>query len=76
MITLEPNKTKRTNLKVLRAKHNVTQKDLARKLGVSPSTLSMIESGENTPSLELAYKIASIFGKSIEDIFFNEIKII
>lgn len=76
MITLEPNKTKRTNLKVLRAKHNVTQKDLARKLGVSPSTLSMIESGENTPSLELAYKIASIFGKSIEDIFFNEIKVI
>ncbi|HIX42105.1 MAG TPA: helix-turn-helix transcriptional regulator [Candidatus Kurthia intestinigallinarum] len=76
MITLEPNKTKRTNLKVLRAKHNVTQKDLARKLGVSPSTLSMIESGENTPSLELAYKIASIFGKSIEDIFFNEMKII
>lgn len=76
MVTAKLEAPRKTNLKVLRAKYSITQKELAEKLDVSPSTISMIESGENAPSLELAYKISSLFGKTIEEVFFNEIKVI
>lgn len=56
-------------IKVLRAKHNMTQEELANKLKVTRQTIISIESGKYTPSLPLAFKIAKLFDKNIKDIF-------
>ena len=57
------------NLKVLRAENNMTQEDLANKLKITRQTIIHIESGKYTPSLQLAFKIAKLFNKNIENIF-------
>ncbi|TCT21134.1 putative transcriptional regulator [Melghiribacillus thermohalophilus] len=54
---------------VLRAEHNMTQKKLAEKVGVSRQTIISIEKGKYTPSLTLAFKIAFAFGVRIDDVF-------
>ncbi|EHP85050.1 helix-turn-helix transcriptional regulator [Methanotorris formicicus] len=59
----------KNKLKIYRAMHNLTQEDLARKLGVSRQTIIAIEKGKYDPSLKLAFKIAKFFGVRIEDIF-------
>lgn len=56
-------------LKNARREKNITQEQLAKAVGVSRSTISMIEMGENEPSLNLAKKIASVLNLKIEDIF-------
>lgn len=60
------------NLKVLRAEKNWSQADLAEKLNVSRQTINALETGKYDPSLPLAFKIADLFGKKIEEIFFPE----
>jgi putative transcriptional regulator len=47
----------------------MTQQDLADKVGVTRQTIIAIESGKYAPSLPLAFKIARSFGVKIEDIF-------
>lgn len=59
----------KNNLKVLRAQHNWTQADLAKALAVSRQTVNAIEKGKYDPSLPLAFKIASVFKLTIEQIF-------
>lgn len=59
----------RNNLKVLRAKHRLTQEQMADALGVSRQTVNAIESDKYLPSLGLAFKIAHLFHMQIEDIF-------
>jgi putative transcriptional regulator len=54
---------------VLRAERDWTQADLARRLEVSRQTVNAIETGKFDPSLPLAFKIASLFGQAIEEIF-------
>ncbi len=56
-------------LKVLRARNDWSQEVLSNKLGVSRQTINAIERGKYDPSLPLAFKIARLFGTSIEDIF-------
>jgi putative transcriptional regulator len=56
-------------LKVLRAERNWTQAALAQELKVSRETVNAIETGRYDPSLELAFRIAGTFGRSIEAIF-------
>ena len=56
-------------LKDLRAEHGMTQADLAGKLGVSRQTVIAIENGRYDPSLPLAFAIARLFARRIEDIF-------
>ncbi len=56
-------------LRVLRAEHNWTQADLAERLEVSRQTVNAIETQKYEPSLSLAFKIARLFARSIEDIF-------
>ena len=56
-------------LKVLRAERNWSQADLADKLDVSRQSVNAIETGKYDPSLPLAFKIAAVFGLSIETIF-------
>ena len=53
----------------LRADRKWSQADLGSKLGVSRQTINAIETGRYAPSLPLAFKIANIFRKPIEDIF-------
>lgn len=60
----------KNNLKALRAERNWSQADLADKLNVSRQTINAIETGKYDPSLPLAFQIAKIFGKKIEEIFF------
>lgn len=56
-------------LKVLRAERDWSQAELAEKLDVSRQTVNAIETGKYDPSLPLAFKIAALFGKKIEEIF-------
>jgi len=58
-----------TNIKVHRARLNMTQKDLADSVDVRRETIVHLEQGRYMPSLELAYRIARVFGVTIEDIF-------
>lgn len=59
----------RNRLRVLRAERSWTQADLAERLGVSRQTVNAIETEKYDPSLPLAFKIATLFGESIEAIF-------
>jgi putative transcriptional regulator len=59
-------------LRVYRAIADLTQEDLAEKIGVSRQTVIAIESDKYLPSLGLAFRIAKLFKVKIEDIFTNE----
>lgn len=64
--------TMKNKIKVYRAMYDLTQDDLAKKLGVSRQTIISIEKGKYDPSLKLAFKIAKFFNVKIEDIFIYE----
>jgi putative transcriptional regulator len=59
----------KNSLKALRADKGWSQVDLADRLEVSRQSVIAIETGRYDPSLPLAFKIAELFGLSIEDIF-------
>jgi putative transcriptional regulator len=59
----------KNNLKILRAEKDWSQADLADRLDVSRQTINAIETEKYDPSLPLAFKIAKLFGKRIEEIF-------
>lgn len=56
----------------LRQERNYSQEELGELLDVSRQTIISIESGRYNPSLELAFKISSVFGFPIEKIFIYE----
>ncbi|MNU53563.1 hypothetical protein D3C71_425970 [compost metagenome] len=56
-------------IKIERALKNITQEDLAKKIGVSRQTINAMEAGKYVPSTVLALKIAKYFDKKVEDIF-------
>lgn len=62
----------KNNLKVFRAKYDLTQKELAEKVDVTRQTIISIEKERYEPSLTLAFKLASFFKVKIEDIFTYE----
>ena len=62
----------KNRLKVLRAERNWSQADLAERLDVSRQSVNAIEVGKYDPSLPLAFRIARLFGQSIEAIFEDE----
>lgn len=62
----------RNRLKVLRAERDWSQNDLAERLGVSRQSVNAIETGRYDPSLPLAFRIAGLFGLTIEAIFEGE----
>ena len=62
----------KNRLKVLRADRDWTQADLADQLQVTRQTINAIEKGKYDPSMPLAFKIAVLFGLSIEEIFSPE----
>ncbi|HEU0296681.1 MAG TPA: helix-turn-helix transcriptional regulator [Anaerolineales bacterium] len=59
----------KNRLKVLRAERDWSQAELADKLNVSRQTVNAIETEKYDPSLPLAFKIAELFEKTIEEIF-------
>ena len=59
----------RNSIKVERARLDLTQEDLAQRVGVSRQTINSIEKNRYVPSTLLALKIATIFEKSVNDIF-------
>lgn len=59
----------KNTLKVERAKHDMTQADLAVKVNVSRQTINSIEIGKYVPSTLLALKIASVFNSRVDDLF-------
>ena len=61
----------KNRLKVLRAEHGWTQQELGDRLGVSRQAVIAIETEKHDPSLDLAFRIASVFGQSVEQIFDN-----
>ena len=56
-------------IKELRARHDLTQSDLARKVGVRRETIVFLEKDKYNPSLKLAYDIAQVFEMKIEEVF-------
>jgi putative transcriptional regulator len=62
----------KNRLKVLRAERNWSQADLAQRLDVSRQSVNAIETGKYDPSLPLAFRIARLFGTTIEAIFQDE----
>jgi len=58
------------NLKELRARHELTQADLAERVGVSRKTINTVENGVFTPSATLALKLARALGVNVEKVFF------
>jgi putative transcriptional regulator len=62
----------KNKIKVYRAMHDLTQEDLARKIGVTRQTILAIEKGKYVPSLDLAFRIARHFGVNVEEIFIYE----
>jgi putative transcriptional regulator len=60
-------------LRVLRAERAWSQADLADKLEVSRQSVNAIETGKYDPSLPLAFRIARLFGKPIEEIFEGDV---
>ncbi len=62
----------RTRIKELRARHDLTQEQLAAKVGVRRETISHIEKGRYNLSLLLAYKITRALESSIEEVFIFE----
>ena len=62
----------KNRLRVLRAERDWSQAELAARLHVSRQTINAIETEKYDPSLPLAFAIAKLFGKLIEEVFENE----
>ena len=59
-------------IKVARAQLDMTQKQLAEKVGVSRQTMNAIEQGEYNPTIKLCRSICRVLGKSLDDLFWEE----
>jgi len=69
ILSLQKGYEMKTRIKEYRARYNMTQEELARRVGVRRETIVFLEKGKYNPSLKLAYRIAKVFNTSIEDIF-------
>jgi len=62
--------TRVTNaIRAHREEAGMTQADLARRIGVTRQTLNAIEQGKYSPTLELAFQLARVFGVALEELF-------
>jgi len=62
----------RTRIKELRARYDLTQEDLARKVGVRRETILFMEKGKYNPSLKLAHDVAKVLQTTIDELFIFE----
>jgi len=56
-------------IKELRARHNLTQEELAQKVGVRRETILFLEAGKYNPSLKLAHDVAVALKTSLDELF-------
>ncbi|MFN3574262.1 MAG: helix-turn-helix transcriptional regulator [Phenylobacterium sp.] len=61
----------RNRLRELRAERGWTQGQLGERLGVSRQAVNALETEKHDPSLDLAFRIAALFGRPVEEIFAN-----
>lgn len=61
-----------TRIKEYRARHALTQEDLARRVGVRRETIVFLEQGRYNPSLKLAHDVAVALHATIDDLFIFE----
>lgn len=61
----------RNRLRDLRGERGWTQEQLGQALGVSRQAVNALETEKHDPSLDLAYRIAALFERAVEDIFDN-----
>ena len=59
----------KNRMKELRARENITQAQLANMVGVRRETIVFLEKGKYNPSLSLAYAVAQVFNRTIEEVF-------
>ena len=59
----------KTRIKELRARYNLTQEELAKKVGVRRETIVFLEKGKYNPSLKLAHDVATVLETTIEELF-------
>lgn len=62
----------RTRIKEFRARNDLTQEELAKRVGVRRETIVFLEKGKYNPSLKLAYDISQVFERTIEEVFIFE----
>ncbi len=62
----------RTRIKELRARYDMTQEELAKRVGVRRETIVFLEKGKYNPSLKLAHDIAKVLKSKIEEVFIFE----
>ncbi len=61
----------KNHLRTLRTAQGWTQEELGRRLGVSRQAINALETEKHDPSLDLAYRIAAVFGLAVEAVFEN-----
>lgn len=59
----------KTRIKEFRARYDMTQEDLAMRVGVRRETISFLERGRYNPSLKLAHEVAKVLNTSIDELF-------
>lgn len=59
----------KNRIKIERATHDLTQQQLADKIGVSRQTINAMELGKYVPSTALALKLSRVFGKTVNELF-------
>jgi len=62
----------KNRIRELRARHRISQADLAEKLNVSRQTINAIENDKYDPNLPLAFQLSHLFGESVDEIFDKE----
>jgi len=63
---------KNIKLKVARVEHDISQEELAKRVGVTRQTVGMIEAGKFNPSLQLCVAICKALGKTLNDLCWEE----
>ena len=61
----------KNRLRALREEHGLSQKALGEAVGVSRQAVNALETGKHSPSLDLAFRLASRFGLRVEEVFEN-----
>lgn len=61
-----------SKIKIARVEKDLTQEDLAKKVGVTRQTIGLIETGRYNPSLNLCIEICRVLGKTLNDLFWED----
>ncbi|MFB9974191.1 helix-turn-helix transcriptional regulator [Allobacillus sp. SKP2-8] len=62
----------KNNVKIARVQRDLTQQQLAEKVGITRQTVSLIEKGKYNPTLKLCLSICDVVNKSLDELFWVE----